>query len=53
MPLQTPVLALARLAEEGHAEGGVNPWIIGGVALAILLGLLLVVVAIGGGREHT
>ncbi len=52
MPLQTPVLALARLAEEGHSEG-VNPWIIGGVALGILIALLLVVVAIGGGREHT
>jgi hypothetical protein len=52
MPLQTPVLALARLAEEGHSEG-VNPWIIGGVAFAILLFLLIVVVAIGGGRDHT
>ncbi|GAA1918626.1 hypothetical protein [Nocardioides marmoribigeumensis] len=52
MPLQTPVLALARLAEEGHS-GGVNPWIIGATALGILLFLLFVVVAIGGGRDHT
>jgi len=53
MPLQTSVLALVRLAEESHSEAAVNPWIIGGVALGILLALLLVVVAIGGGREHT
>jgi hypothetical protein len=52
MPLQTPVLALARLAEEGHSEG-VNPWLVGAVALGVLLFLLLVVVGIGGGRDHT
>ena len=52
MPLQTPALALARLAEEGSSEG-LNPWLVGGVILGILLFLLLVVVAIGGGREHT
>ena len=51
--MQTPALALARLAEEGHSAEGINPWIVGGVALAILLFLLVVVVAIGGGREHT
>ena len=52
MPLQTPALALARLAETGHSDG-VNPWIIGATALGILLLLLLVVVSIGGGRDHT
>ncbi len=52
MPLQTPVLALARLAEEG-GSGGVNPWLVGGTVLALLLFLMLVVVAIGGGRDHT
>ena len=52
MPLQTPVLALARLAEEG-GSGGVHPWIIGATALGLLLLLLIVVVAIGGGRDHT
>jgi hypothetical protein len=53
MPLQTPVLALARLAEEGGHSGGPNPWIIGAVAFGILLFLLITVVAIGGGRDHT
>jgi hypothetical protein len=52
MPLQTPVHALARLAEGGHSDG-VNPWIIGGTALGLLLLLMLVVVTIGGGRDHT
>jgi hypothetical protein len=37
----------------GHESGGVNPWVIGGVALGILLALLLAVVAFGGGREHS
>ena len=52
MPLQTPVLALARLAEEGHSEG-INPWLVGAVFFGILMFLLIVVVAIGGGRDHT
>ena len=37
----------------GHEGGGVNPWIIGAVALGLLLALLLAVVAFGGGREHS
>ena len=37
----------------GPESGGVNPWIIGGVALALLLLLLLAVLAFGGGREHS
>ena len=32
---------------------GVNPWVIGGIALAILLALLFAVIAFGGGREHS
>ena len=36
-----------------HESGGVNPWIIGAVALGILLALLFAVVAFGGGREHS
>ena len=49
---ETDMRRFRRLAEEGHSEG-VNPWIIGGVALGILLALLIVVVAIGGGRDHS
>ncbi len=36
-----------------HESGGVNPWVIGALALGILLALLLAVVGFGGGREHS
>ena len=37
----------------GHESGGTNPWVVGGVALGLLLALLLAVVGFGGGREHS
>jgi hypothetical protein len=37
----------------GHESGGTNPWVIGGLALGLLLALLFAVVAFGGGREHS
>ncbi len=40
------------LAESAESEG-VNPWLIGGLILGVLLLLLLAVVAFGGGREHS
>ena len=36
---------------EGH--GGPNPYLVGAIALGILLAALLAVVSIGGGRDHT
>jgi len=55
MPL---VLNLMILLSESESESsgalsGVNPWAVGGTALGILLAALLVVLAIGGGRDHT
>ncbi|MCR4513141.1 hypothetical protein [Aeromicrobium sp. 50.2.37] len=42
------------VAAEESAEGGhINPYIIGGVALAILLVLLFALLAFGKGREHS
>jgi hypothetical protein len=41
------------LAESAGESDGVNPWVIGGLALGLLLLLLLAVVAFGGGREHS
>lgn len=45
-------LLLVRAAEE-HSEPAINPWVVGAIALAILLGMLLALVAFGGGREHS
>ena len=46
---------LVFLSESEHAEagGGLNPYLIGGVTLALLLAARLVVMAIGGGRDHS
>ena len=48
--MANPLILLAATAGESD---GVNPWVIGGVALGLLLLLLLAVVAFGGGREHS
>lgn len=48
MSLTSFVITAAESAEEG-----INPFLVGGVALAALLFSLLVVLAIGGGREHS
>jgi hypothetical protein len=45
--------AIVVAASETSGEAAVNPWVVGGIALGILLFALLVVVAIGGGREHS
>jgi hypothetical protein len=37
----------------GHESGGANPYVVGGIALGILLALLLAVISFGGGREHS
>jgi hypothetical protein len=51
--LTAQLAAVAVLAAE---EGDVNQLLsfgIGGLALAILLGMLVMMIAIGGGREHS
>lgn len=40
-------------AEEHVRDIGINPWAVGGIALAILLGALASVLAFGKGRDHT
>ena len=52
MQISQTALALIQAAEE-HGEPAVNPWLIGGGTLAILLILLVALVAFGGGREHS
>ncbi len=42
------------LSESASSEGGgVSPYLIGAIVLAVLLAALLAVVSIGGGRDHT
>jgi hypothetical protein len=52
MQISQTALALIQAAEE-NGEPAINPWFVGGGALAILLLLLLGVVWFGGGREHS
>lgn len=44
--------ALIIVAAEAE-EPAVHPYLIGAIALAILLGLLVALIAFGGGREHS
>lgn len=53
MTLSQISLLLTRAAEEAHGEPAVSPWVIGGLALGILLALLVALIAFGGGREHS
>jgi len=48
------MLTLLQAAEEHSEEAAaVSPYVIGGIALAILLVLMLGLLAFGKGREHT
>jgi hypothetical protein len=47
-----PMLSALTLAAV-TAEPAIPPYAVGGLALAILLGLLLALIAFGGGREHS
>ncbi|MGD9959602.1 hypothetical protein [Nocardioides sp.] len=40
-------------AAEEAGDAGLNHWVVGGIALAILLALLLGLLAFGAGREHS
>ncbi|HEV2796467.1 MAG TPA: hypothetical protein VGV65_02525 [Nocardioides sp.] len=40
-------------AEAEHSEPVVSPYVVGAVALGLLLLLLAAVVSFGGGREHS
>ena len=46
------LIILASETEEHHVNAALA-WGIGGIALAILIGLLLALLAFGGGREHS
>ncbi len=48
------ILSVLPLAAETASESdGVNPWLVGAGTFVVLVALLLVLVAFGGGRDHT
>ena len=56
MSLAAVALAAVNIAAEEGGEHEVNQalsWGIGGLALAILFGLMFALIAFGGGREHS
>jgi hypothetical protein len=44
---------LMAAAEESETWGGVNHWVIGTTVLLILLAAMGILLAFGGGREHS
>ena len=44
---------LSIVTAETSGEPTIHPYLVGAMALAILLALLLALVSFGGGREHT
>jgi hypothetical protein len=52
MSLSALSIQAAEIAES-HGEPAVHPYVIGALALTILLGLLLALISFGGGREHS
>ena len=45
--------SLVITASESGGESAVNPYVVGGIALGILLALLLILLAFAGVREHS
>ena len=45
------ILLASETAE--HGAPAIHPFVVGGITLAIFLGLLFALVAFGGGREHS
>lgn len=52
MSLNLITSAVVTAAEVAHKQT-IHPWIVGAIALGLLLSLLLALVAFGGGREHS
>jgi hypothetical protein len=46
-------LRMITVAAEEAGKAPVNHWVVGGIALAILLALILGLLAFGAGREHS
>jgi len=44
---------LSIVAAEAEVSGGINHWVVGGIALGILLLLMVALLSFGAGREHS
>jgi hypothetical protein len=51
--VSTAAVAVLRAAEESHGEPAVPAWVVGLIALGILMAMLGGLVAFGRGREHS
>jgi hypothetical protein len=49
----TLVSTLVTVAAEAEHHEKVNHWVFGSIAIVILLGVLVGLIAFGGGREHS
>ena len=51
--MSTLLLTAPVMVEESETWGGLNHWVVGGGTLLILVIALGILVAFGGGREHS
>ncbi|MCA1982296.1 hypothetical protein [Nocardioides nematodiphilus] len=51
--ISTLAMHAAEAVETAEKSGGVNHWVVGGIVLVILLASLGILMAFGGGREHS
>jgi ABC-type phosphate transport system permease subunit len=47
------MVLLTETESSSESGGGLSPYVVGAIALGILLAALLTVLAIGGGRDHS
>ena len=53
MSLSTVTIALSEAVAEHASEPAVSPYTVGAIALGILIVMMLILLAFGGGREHS
>lgn len=53
MSLSSAALHTATLASEAEGAPAINPYVVGAIALLILLAMLIALMMFGGGREHS
>jgi hypothetical protein len=51
--MSTPLMAASVTVQESETWGGLNHWVVGAGTLLLLVIALGILVAFGGGREHS